>query len=226
MSVEGDIEALETKYRELTTDIDPQELREYVRQLLEDANHTPALLALLAGHDSGNEPDTNEVAGLQFVHHGLHITHSVLHDDSWTDPGSDPNEEDMLLLCADVLVATGFDNLLDHYDAVTRIVNEFGTNEARALSEAGYQDHLAAQYIETYRTAVKIGAGDPREPILELAENLAHADSTAETGGDPDPYLRDADTAARDLHAGVKPYLDRIKAEKGLGRPAGIEVQD
>lgn len=226
MSVEGDIEALETKYRELTADLDPRELREYVRQLLGDANHTPALIALLAGHNSGEEPEMNEVAGLQFVHHGLRVTHSVLHDESWVDPGPDPTEEDMLLLCADVLVATGFDNLLDHYDAVTRIVNEFGTTEARALDEPRNQEYLVAQYLETYRTAVKIGAGDPQEPILELAEKLAHADSIAETGGDPDPYLRDADTAARNLDSGVQPYLDRIEAEKGLGRRAGIEVQD
>lgn len=231
MSVEERIRELENRYKELTEDVEPRDLRNYVRRLLAEVNHTPALISMLSMQFSEKSSiDRDEVAGLQFIHHGLNVTRNVLETESWSEAGREPVEEDMKLLAADVLISLGFDNLLQHYERATRIVDKFGTKEAsRMESSQGNNPELeAAVYIEVYRTAVFLANEEPPEKLLEFVEKLAIADCALETGRLPlsvsDQYYSEANYTASELD-GVKEYIRWIESERKAPR-TGIEVQD
>lgn len=231
MSVEERVRELENRYDELTEDVEPSDLRSYVRRLLGDINHTPALISMLSiQYSEKSSIDRDEVAGLQFIHHGLNVTRDVLETESWGDAGREPVEEDMKLLAADVLVSLGFDNLLQHYERATRIVDIFGTKEAKRVESSDNIDpeREAAVYIEVYRTAVFLVNEEPPEKLLEFVEKLAIADCALETGRLPrsisNKYYSEASHLASELD-GVNEYIGWIESERNVS-PTGIEVQD
>ena len=201
---EDDRARLDDELEKAVSDVQPDELRSYVGSELSKASLTPALLCLLSARATGKRPDAHEAAGIQFVHAGLDATRRVLDDDgSWADAGVEPVKEDMVLLAANVLVTVGFGNLLDHYEAVTRVVNTFGSSRARAAEATTAEqrfEHESAQYVETYRTAVEIGCdGDAPEDLVALAESLAVADFLEATPSESEREVEAAERARRAL---------------------------
>jgi len=178
---ERDRERLQKEFDTVLEGVYPGELRSYVGRELSAASQTPALLCLLGARATGEEPDIEKAAGIQFVHAGLDATRRVLENpDGWEDAGLEPVEEDMVLLAADVLVTVGFDYLLDHYEDATRVVNTFGEYEARARDADDPDEafeNSAKGYAETYTTAVGIGVeGETPDEMASIAGSLALAD--------------------------------------------------
>jgi len=240
---EDDRARLDDELERVVSDVRPDELRSYVGRELSKASLTPALLCLLSARATGGTPDAREAAGIQFVHAGLDATRRVLDDeDAWTDAGVEPAEEDMVLLAADVLVSVGFGNLLDHYEAATRVVNTFGSSRARALEATTAEErfeHESAQYVETYKTAVEIGCdGDAPEDLLALAESLAVADFLGASSQKEAESRRERTERALSVvesgeDRGYDEHIAAIRvesaaggAEAETGRSKGVEAQD
>lgn len=235
-----DRERLDEEFEKALRDVKPQELRDRMESGLSSASLTPALLCLLSARATGKEPNTVEAAGIQLVHAGLDSTRRVLDAESWEEVGVEPVEGDMSLLAADVLVTVGFERLLDHYGAATRVVNTFGSEKARERAATTFEErfeHESAHFIETYKTAVEIGCdGDPPEDLVALAESLAVADCLdicAFEGGKREESAseeaRRALTLAESVNVGGhEGHFAAIRNESGLvnSRAKGVEAQD
>ena len=238
---ENDRERLDEEFEAALRDVQPEELKSRMERELSSASLTPALLCLLSARATGTEPDASEAAGIQLVHAGLDATRRVLEGNAWADAGIEPVEEDMVLLAADVLVTVGFENLLDHYTAATRVVNTFGSEKARAVESTGFEErfgHESEHFVETYTTAVKIGCdGDPPEDLLALAESLAVADCLNLTSRDGEGQeVSASEEARRALNlvergsvGGYEAHVAAIRGESALGEAnaaKGVEAQD
>ncbi len=232
---EKDRKRLDDEFEKVLESVYPDELRSYVGRELSTASRTPALLCMLSARATGGKPDASEAAGIQFVHAGLDATRRVLDEGSWEGVGVEPVEEDMVLLAADVLVTVGFDHLLDHYEAATRVVNTFGTEKARESEAVGVDDrfsHESAHFEETYTTAVEIGCGgEPPEELVSLAESLAVADCLEAAAFEVDVSGK-AERAARLAESvdGHEEHVAAIRGESALGdehsTETGVEAQD
>jgi len=235
-----DRERLDEEFGKALRDVKPEELRDRMESGLSSASLTPALLCLLSARATGKEHDTVKAAGIQLIHAGLEATRRVLDEDAWKNAGVEPVEGDMSLLAADVLVTVGFERLLDHYEAATRIVNTFGSEKARERAATTFEErfeHESAHFIETYKTAVEIGCdGDPPEDLVALAESLAVADCLdicALDGGKREESAseeaRRALTLAESVNVGGhEGHFEAIRNESGLGsnRAKSVEAQD
>ncbi|MDZ7689299.1 MAG: hypothetical protein U5J64_11440 [Halobacteriales archaeon] len=242
MSVfENDRRRLEEEFDRALSGIQPEELKSRMESELSKASLTPALLCLLSARATSKEPNPREAAGIQMVHAGLDATRRILDSDSWVDAGIEPVEEDMVLLSADVLVTLGFEYLLDHYGAATRIVNRFGSEKARAVEATSFEErfeHESAHFVETYTTAVEIGCdGEPPEELVSLAESLAVADCLNLSTLDSEKRGVSASEEARralslaehGAFSGYEAHFAAIRGESALGetcRAKGVEAQD
>ena len=241
MSVfENDRKRLDEEFERALSGIQPEELKSRMESELSEASLTPALLCLLSSRATGAEPNVREAAGIQLVHAGLDATRRILDSDSWVDAGVEPVEEDMSLLAADVLVTTGFERLLDHYGAATRVVNTFGSEKARELEATTFDErfeHESAHFVETYTTAVEIGCdGDPPEELISLAESLAVADclnlstldSESRGVSASEEARRALSLAEHGSFGGYEAHVAAIRGESALGdtRAKGVEAQD
>ena len=241
MSVfENDRKRLDEEFERALSGIQPEELKSRMESELSKASLTPALLCLLSSRATGAEPNPSEAAGRQLVHAGRDATRRILDSESWVDAGVEPVEEDMSLLAADVLVTTGFERLLDHYGAATRVVNTFGSEKARELEATTFDErfeHESAHFVETYTTAVKIGCdGDPPEELISLAESLAVADclnlstldSESRGVSASEKARRALSLAEHGSFGGYEAHVAAIRGESALGdtRAKGVEAQD
>jgi len=112
-----------------TADVVPAELRRTIEAHVSEGSVVPGVLTLLCARAvSGEEPDdvTDQAAGVQLIYDGLRLTRDIAHGNPWqapdaavaadgngTDPPLDdasqsPNDADMAILAADVLVSRGF----------------------------------------------------------------------------------------------------------------------
>lgn len=237
---EDDRKRLDEEFKEALRGVKPEELKIRMESGLSAASLTPALLCLLSARATGQEPDASEAAGIQLVHAGLDATRRVLDAEAWEDAGVEPVEGDMSLLAADVLVTVGFERLLDHYEAATRVVNTFGSEKAREREATTFEErfeHESAHFIETYKTAVEIGCGgDPPEDLAALAESLAVADCLdicalgggTRTESASEKARRALTLAESGRVGGYEAHFAAIRNESALGenRAKGVEAQD
>ncbi|MFP4632927.1 MAG: hypothetical protein ACLFMT_05785 [Halobacteriales archaeon] len=211
---EEDVRRLKKEFDALSHDVYPDDLGGYVGAALDDVDHTPALLCLLSARLDGSEPSVEQAAGIQYVYTGLGVISRVLEDDSaWRDAGLGPAPEDMELLAAETLVSAGTERLLDDYDVVTRVLDDFGRRNAEAIETAGESIGRRAARETTYVAAVELGFdGAPPEFLREFAGYLA-LDREPESDL-PVDEVADGDSVVLD-------YLREIRMESTRGARAG-----
>lgn len=182
----SDFQAADSALDTAMADVEPPALARAVRDAVERSNPNPALLCLLASRRAdGPGADPGTAVGIQLLHTGLALTRDVVDDpDAWSSAGPQVTDEDMELLAADVLVTLGFDHLVEHYDAATRVVNAFGREKARATVAEGVDAlvrHETDVLEASYGAAVDVGGASPDDAIRSVVEALAVHDCLAET---------------------------------------------
>lgn len=200
-------------------EIEPEELRSLIREMVASSDLKPAMLCFLASRvdeydseategdrdhrdqtadsDSSASVDVSKCAGIQLIHTGLCRIREIVDDpSSWEDVGLEPVEEDMELLGADILVSIGLGRLGDDLPMGTRVINSFGSSQARKIDTDDPESVVeedAVEYTQAYLAAVSIGAdGDPDDEVVEVAERLALRDASSvssETEPDPEEYV-------------------------------------
>ncbi|WP_435067314.1 DUF7114 family protein [Haloplanus sp. C73] len=165
-------------------DIEPERLREVLRDRLADASMTPSVLTLLSARtlDSAVEtaPLAERAAGVQLIYEGLRLTRVLAHDEPWTDGDSDAERADLDILAADVLVSRGF-YLLARTETAERaveVVRAFGRDQTRRRADdadtATLDRNLEADVFALAAAAGTTAVGvAPSEDLLEYAAGLA-----------------------------------------------------
>ena len=123
---------------EATADVVPEALRETIDDHVADGSVVPGVLTLLSARMvTGEDPDglTEQAAGVQLIYDGLRLTRHVAQSNPWAEgtpvAGRTPEEADMAVLAADVLVSRGF-YLLARTDAAENavaVVRAFGRDQ-------------------------------------------------------------------------------------------------
>ena len=97
--------------REAVSDVDPEDLRRTIDDILADGSMAPGALTLLfasAIDDAvGLDSLSDRAAGVQLIYEGLRLTRRLAHEEPWarTDDHTQANVE---VVAADVLVSRGF----------------------------------------------------------------------------------------------------------------------
>ncbi|MEF8855786.1 MAG: hypothetical protein V5A16_00030 [Haloplanus sp.] len=173
--------------RDALADIDPERLREVLRDRLTDASMTPSVLTLLSGRTLDAtvdaDPLAERAAGVQLIYEGLRLTRTLAHDEPWAD-GEDEaaRRADLDILAADVLVSRGF-YLLARTETAERaveVVRAFGRDQTRrraADADRGTLDrNLEADVFALAVAAGTTAAGvEPGDELLDYAAGLARA---------------------------------------------------
>jgi len=196
--------------RDALADIEPERLREVLRDRLADASMAPSALALLSARALDSAVDTaplaERAAGVQLIYEGLRLTRTLAHDEPWVDgEGEAARQADLDILAADVFVSRGFYLLArtETADRAVEVVRAFGRDQTRHHGAGTDADRAALdRNLEADVFALAVAAGTtavgvaPGEDLLEYAAGLAR-----EFDGDlppPDAALPDA-TADRIL---------------------------
>jgi len=171
--------------RDALADIEPERLREVLRDRLADASMTPSVLTLLSARalDSSVDaaPLAERAAGVQLIYEGLRLTRTLAHDEPWADGENDAaRQADLDILAADVLVSRGF-YLLARTETAERaveVVRAFGRDQTRrrgADADRGTLD----RNLEADVFALAVAAGttvvgvEPGDELLDYAGGLA-----------------------------------------------------
>jgi hypothetical protein len=194
--------------RDALADIEPERLREVLRDRLADASMTPGVLTLLSAHtldptvDVG--PLAERAAGVQLIYEGLRLTRTLAHDEPWADGGNDAaRRADLDILAADVLVSRGFYLLArtETADRAVEVVRAFGRDQTRRRT-AGVDPAALDRNLEADVFALAVAAGTTAVDVTPGVDLLDYAAGLAtEFDGDvppPDAALPDA-TADRIL---------------------------
>ena len=173
--------------RDALADIEPERLREVLRDRLADASLTPSVLTLLSARtlDSGVDaaPLAERAAGVQLIYEGLRLTRTLAHDEPWADGDTDAaRRADLDILAADVLVSRGFYLLArtETADRAVEVVRAFGRDQTRRR-EADADRTALDRNLEADVFALAVAAGttavgvDPGDDLLEYAAGLARA---------------------------------------------------
>ncbi|AZH24182.1 DUF7114 family protein [Haloplanus aerogenes] len=202
-------------------DIEPERLREVLRDRLADASMTPSVLTLLSAHTLDPSVDAaplaERAAGVQLIYEGLRLTRTLAHDEPWADGENDAaRQADLDILAADVLVSRGFYLLArtETADRAVEVVRAFGRNQTRRR-QADTDHETLDRNLEADVFALAVAAGTtavgvaPGDELLDYADGLAREfegdlpppesalpDSTADrilalAGGDPAPSAAD-----------------------------------
>jgi hypothetical protein len=173
--------------RDALADIEPERLREVLRDRLADASMTPSVLTLLSARtlDATVDPDpiAERAAGVQLIYEGLRLTRTLAHDEPWTDDESDAaRRADLDILAADVLVSRGFYLLArtETADRAVEVVRAFGRDQTRRRAADADRETLDRN-LEADVFALAVAAGTtavgvtPGDELLEYAAGLARA---------------------------------------------------
>jgi hypothetical protein len=206
--------------RDALADIEPERLREVLRDRLADASMTPSVLTLVSATTLDASVDADPLderaAGVQLIYEGLRLTRTLAHGEPWTEgEGEAARGADLDILAADVLVSRGFYLLArtETADRAVEVVRAFGRNQTRRR-EADADRTALDRTLEADVFALAVAAGttavgvDPGEDLLEYAADLAH-----ELEGDLPP----PDTALPETTA------DRILALAGGDAPSAAD---
>jgi len=180
--------------RDALADIEPERLREVLRDRLADASMAPSVLTLLSAHtlDSGADaaPLAERAAGVQLIYEGLRLTRTLAHDEPWAAGENEAaSRADLDILAADVLVSRGFYLLArtETADRAVEVVRAFGRDQTRRR-EAGADRAALDRNLEADVFALAVAAGttavgvDPGDDLLDYAAGL-----TREFEGDLPP---------------------------------------
>ncbi|AXG09005.1 DUF7114 family protein [Haloplanus rubicundus] len=206
--------------RDALADIEPERLREVLRDRLADASMTPSVLTLVSATalDAAVDADplAERAAGVQLIYEGLRLTRTLAHDEPWAEgEGEAARGADLDILAADVLVSRGFYLLArtETADRAVEVVRAFGRNQTRRR-EADADRTALDRALEADVFALAVAAGttavdvDPGEDLLDYAADLAR-----EFEGDLPP----PDTALPETAA------DRILALAGGDAPSAAD---
>jgi len=165
-------------------DIDPERLREVLRDRLADASMTPSVLTLVSARTLDSavdiDPLAERAAGVQLIYEGLRLTRVLAHDEPWTDGDADAERADLDILAADVLVSRGF-YLLARTETAERaveVVRAFGRDQTRRRADDADVNALDRN-LEADVFALAVAAGTtavgvaPSEDLLDYASGLA-----------------------------------------------------
>jgi len=206
--------------RDALADIEPERLREVLRDRLADASMTPGVLTFMSATtlDAAVDADPlgERAAGVQLIYEGLRLTRTLAHDEPWADgEGEATRGADLDILAADVLVSRGFYLLArtETADRAVEVVRAFGRNQTRRR-EVDADRPTLDRTLESDVFALAVAAGttvvgvDPGEDLLDYAAGLAR-----EYEGDLPP----PDTALPETTA------DRILALAGGDAPSAAD---
>jgi len=171
--------------RDAVADIEPERLREVLRDRLADASMTPSVLTLLSAQtldaaiDAG--PLRQRAAGVQLIYEGLRLTRTLAHGEPWVDGDDEAaNRADLDILAADVLVSRGFYLLArtETADRAVDVVRAFGRDQTRRRDAEADRSALDRNLeADVFRLAVAAGttaAGvAPSDDLLEFAAAIA-----------------------------------------------------
>lgn len=171
--------------RDALADIEPERLREVLRDRLADASMTPSVLTLLSARTLDSTVDAaplaERAAGVQLIYEGLRLTRTLAHDEPWADGENDAaRHADLDILAADVLVSRGF-YLLARTETANRaveVVRAFGRDQTRRR-EADADRPALDRNLEADVFTLAVAAGttavgvDPGDDLLEYAAGLA-----------------------------------------------------
>jgi hypothetical protein len=171
--------------RDALADIEPERLREVLRDRLADASMTPSVLTLVSATtlDAAVDADplAERAAGVQLIYEGLRLTRTLAHDEPWAEgEGEAARQADLDILAADVLVSRGFYLLArtETADRAVEVVRAFGRNQTRRR-EADADRTALDRTLEADVFALAVAAGttavgvDPDEDLLDYAADLA-----------------------------------------------------
>jgi hypothetical protein len=171
--------------RDALADIEPERLREVLRDRLADASMTPSVLTLVSATtlDAAVDADplAERAAGVQLIYEGLRLTRTLAHDEPWAeDDGEAARGADLDILAADVLVSRGFYLLArtETADRAVEVVRAFGRNQTRRR-EADADRAALDRTLEADVFALAVAAGTtavgvaPGEDLLDYAADLA-----------------------------------------------------
>lgn len=174
-------------------DVGPRPLRDRVGSEVGFESTAPGVVALAAS-GGGTAGVTRPAAGVQLIYDGLRLTREVAAADPWN--GGAPEDGDLAVLAADVLVARGF-YLVANAPAADRavdVVRQFGRDQSIGRSQAG-------------------GLGDLERSILPLALAVGRS-------------MTDDSYADAELEAAVRRTADRLSQDAGPGFPPTATVID
>lgn len=174
--------------REAVSDVDPEDLRRTIDDILADGSMAPGALTLLCASaidDAvGLDSLTDRAAGVQLIYEGLRLTRRLAHEEPWarTDDHTQANVE---VVAADVLVSRGF-YLLARTEAAEKAVEtvrRFGRAQTDRQGLAP-DDHDGATSLDAtlerdvFELAAIAGAsavGSDPSPLVGVAATLADA---------------------------------------------------
>ncbi|MFB6256524.1 MAG: hypothetical protein ABEH58_07355 [Haloplanus sp.] len=192
--------------RDTLADIEPERLREALRDQLADASMAPSVLTMLSARTLDSAVDTaplaERAAGVQLIYEGLRLTRTLAHGEPWAGGESEAaRRADLEILAADVFVSRGFYLLArtETADRAVEVVRAFGRDQTQRHGTGADADHAALdRNLEADVFALAVAAGTtavgvtPGEDLLNYAAGLAR-----EFDGDlppPDAALPDTTT--------------------------------
>jgi hypothetical protein len=160
-------------------DVDPPGLRRELLDRIDDAWLVPGTLTVLAARRAGagglSSGLRSRAVGVQLIYEGLALTRGLVHEEPWG--ADDPEQADLEVLVADVLVARGAYLLArtEAADHAVELIRSFGRDQTgRPLGEPGH-----ALEEEVFQLAAVAGstavADDPAAPLVGWAEDLAES---------------------------------------------------
>lgn len=155
-------------------DVTPDRLRERLETRLAAAPPAPGEVTIASARHHGTDgPGANAPAlagAVQQIFVGLRITRELIEMDPWRDHDGRPNDADLEIVAADVLVARGVSRLASTAAAETavQVVREFGQDQADRLDErsSGTRRHLEASVLELAIVAGAASSGVPPEGAI------------------------------------------------------------
>jgi len=179
--------------RDALADIEPERLREAIRDRLADASMAPSVLTLVSARalDAGVDPDNiaERAAGVQLIYEGLRLTRTLTHSEPWLDDDEAARQADLDILAADVLVSRGF-YLLARTETAERaveVVRAFGRDQTRRRDPDADPPALDRN-LEADVFALAVAAGTTAAGVTPGAELLEYAAGLArELDGDLPP---------------------------------------
>jgi len=171
--------------RDALADIEPERLREVLRDRLADASMTPSVLTLLSARtlDSTLNADSlaERAAGVQLIYEGLRLTRVLARDEPWNHGDDAAERADLDILAADVLVSRGF-YLLARTETAERaveVVRAFGRDQTRRRASDDADAGALDRNLEADVFALAVAAGTtaagvtPGDELLDYAAGLA-----------------------------------------------------
>ncbi|MFQ3294480.1 MAG: hypothetical protein ACI9PP_002033 [Halobacteriales archaeon] len=174
--------------REAISDVDPEDLRETIDDILADGSMAPGALTLVCANaldeTVGRDSLSERAAGVQLIYEGLRLTRGLAHEEPWAR-AEGPTQANVEVVAADILVSRGF-YLLARTEAAEKAVEtvrRFGRAQTdRQELSPGDQDGassldatLEQDVFELAAIAGAAAVGSDPSALVSVAAMLADA---------------------------------------------------